>query len=288
MPEKTIDTLVEDVYNLFNEEEHHEPNENNLAELGNNVVALVRQRLARRDDERDPLRFSNLGRPDRQLWYQKNKPELAEKLSAKTFHKFLYGDVIEQLLLFFAKEAGHRVENQQLELEVDGVKGHIDAVVDGVTVDVKSASPYSFKKFKDRTIFDDDPFGYIGQISGYASEVSPDTGAAFFVADKVHGDIGLLKVDPDTVKQWEPKKRIEHLKEVLASPDEPPRCYVAEPEGKSGNMKLGVNCSYCPFKEHCWRDANDGKGLRKFLYYNGPVWLTHVEREPNVQEITNE
>jgi hypothetical protein len=285
--EKTIDTLVEDIYGLFNEDEHHEPNEDNLQELGKNIVELVRRRLARKDDERDPLRFSNLGRPERQLWYQANRPELAEGLSAKTFHKFLYGDMIEQLLIFFAKETGHKVEAEQLELEVDGVKGHIDCVIDGVTVDVKSASPYSFQKFKNGTVFTDDPFGYIGQISIYASQVSPNEGAAFLVADKVHGDIGVVRVDPETVAQWEPAKRIEHLKKTLASPDEPPRCYAAVPEGKSGNMKLGINCSYCPFKEYCWRDANGGKGLRKFLYYNGPVWLAHVEREPNVQEITD-
>jgi hypothetical protein len=53
-------------------------------------------------------------------------------------------------------------------------------------------------------------------------------------------------------------------------------------------MKLGINCSYCPFKEDCWKDANGGMGLRKFIYYNGPVWLTHVEREPKVEEIHEE
>lgn len=288
MPEKTIDTLVSDIYKLFDEEEHHEPSEENLEQLGENVKAMMRRRLARAEDERDPLRFSNLGRPDRQIWYQANLPHLGEKMSAKTFHKFLYGDMIEQVLLFLSKEAGHRVESEQLELEVDGVKGHIDAVIDGVTVDVKSASPYSFTKFKTGEFRDNDPFGYIGQISGYAGIVSPDEGGAFLVADKVHGDIGLARVDPETVRLWEPEKRIAHLKEVLAQPEPPPRCYMPEPEGKSGNLKLGLNCSYCPFKRECWKDANGGQGLRKFIYYRGPVWLTHVEREPNVEEVKDE
>jgi len=57
------------------------------------------------------------------------------------------------------------------------------------------------------------------------------------------------------------------------------------PEGKSGNMKLGVNCSYCPHKVTCWDDANNGDGLRLFLYSNGPMWLTEVQKEPKVQEI---
>jgi hypothetical protein len=284
MPDKTLDTLVEDIYNLFDEREHHEPSQENLQQLGSNIAELVQRRLARADDERTTLRFSSLGRPARQLWYQEHRQELAERLSPATFYKFLYGDVIEQLLLFLAKEAGHDVQSEQLEIEVDGVKGHLDAVIDGVTVDVKSASPYSFTKFKDRSVFSDDPFGYIGQISGYAGHVTPDTGGAFLVADKVHGHITTMVVDPETVAQYELPKRIEHLKEVLAKDEPPPRCYEPVPEGKSGNMKLGVNCSYCPFKEECWKDANGGRGLRKFIYYGGPVWLTHVAREPKVEE----
>lgn len=285
---KSIDTLVDDIYALFNDEEHHEPSEENLQALGKNIQELVRLRLARREDERSPLRFSNLGRPDRQLWYQANKPEVGERMSAKTFFKFLYGDVIEQLLLFLAKEAGHEVTNEQLELELDGIKGHIDATVDGVTVDVKSASPYSFKKFEDRTLLENDPFGYIGQISGYANVLTPNDGAAFLVADKVHGDIGLMKIGPEITKNFKPAERIEHLKEVISSKEMPPRCYPDEPEGKSGNMKLGTNCSYCAYKKDCWSDVNGGRGLRTFFYYGGPKFLTRVVREPDVKEMIDE
>ena len=282
MPE--IDTLVPDIYKLFDEDQHHEPKRENLESLGENIKNIVVLRLAERDNTRTVLRFSSLGRPDRQLWYAANRPELAEKLTPKTFFKFLYGDVIEQLLLFLAKEAGHTVEDEQKEIEVDGVKGHIDARIDGVVVDAKSASPNGFKKFEDRSLFTDDPFGYIGQISGYAEALSPGEGAAFLAADKVHGDIALMKVDADTTRQYEPKKRIEHLKEVIQQPDPPARCYAPVPEGKSGNMKLGTNCSYCAYKFECWKDANNGQGLRTFLYSRGPIYLTHVENEPRVFE----
>ncbi len=285
MGNKDISTLVEDIYDLFDETKHHQPSEENLQQLGANIVDIVRARLGRANEERSALRFSSLGKPDRQLWYKENRPELAERLTPQVYHKFLYGDVIEQLQLFLAKEAGHDVQSEQLEIEVDGVKGHLDAVIDGVTVDVKSASPYAFTKFKDRTLFSDDPFGYIGQISGYASHVTPDTGGAFLVADKVHGSIAVMRVDPDTVASYELPKRIAHLKDVLKEETPPPRCYEPVPEGKSGNMKLGVNCSYCPFKDECWKDANGGRGLRKFIYYGGPTWLTHVAREPKVDEV---
>ena len=97
-----------------------------------------------------------------------------------------------------------------------------------------------------------------------------------------------MTIDPDTVGQYDTEKRIEHLKEVIELPEPPARCYAPVPEGKSGNMKLGMNCSYCAHKFECWKDANDGKGLRTFIYYGGPVYLTHTEREPQVPEVKRE
>jgi hypothetical protein len=63
---------------------------------------------------------------------------------------------------------------------------------------------------------------------------------------------------------------------------EPARTFEPIPEGKSGNMKLGLNCSYCGYKTHCH------PGLRTFAYARGPVFLTDVIREPKetVKEIT--
>lgn len=283
---KDLSSLVADVYDLFGPN-RHEPSEKNLEAFAENLKALMRRRLAGKSDEpRTTLRFSNLGKPDRQLWYDEHPDESqpAETLSPKTEFKFLYGDLIEQLLLFLVKESGHDVQSEQGTVEVDGVRGSLDAVIDGVTVDVKSASPMSFKKFESGRLREDDPFGYIGQISGYASETTPESGGAFLVADKVHGDISLMRVPPDTVAQFRPKPRIEHLKSVLSRPDPPERCYPDVPEGKSGNRKLSVNCSYCRHKFRCWSDVNGGVGLRTFFYGKGPVFLTHVEKEPRVSE----
>ncbi|MCH7925728.1 MAG: hypothetical protein IIC51_09360, partial [Planctomycetes bacterium] len=47
-------------------------------------------------------------------------------------------------------------------------------------------------------------------------------------------------------------------------------------------MKLPIGCSYCPFKQDCYSDANDGKGLRTFLYFRGPTDFAVVKKEPNV------
>ena len=69
--------------------------------------------------------------------------------------------------------------------------------------------------------------------------------------------------------------------------DEPVRSthYNPKPLGKSGNMTLCTECKYCSHKLHCWTDANGGKGLRAFMYANGPVFLTDVKNLPKVPEV---
>lgn len=276
-PSKTIDTLVDDIFSLFDPKQSHVVDEDNLNTFVENMRELVRNRFMERENG-DVLRFSSLGRPDRQIWYM-SRDTNREELSAKTYFKFLYGDVIEQLLLFLAKEAGHSVTHEQEEIEVDGVKGHLDAVIDGVTVDVKSASPYSFQKFKSGKLFEDDPFGYVQQLSGYATVVTPESGGAFLAFNKVDGDICVLPVGPSIVEDYEPGQRIAHLKQVIKRDTLPPRCYEDVEDGKSGNRKLGTNCSYCAFKSSCWPN------LRTFLYSSGPRFLTTVRKVPDVYEV---
>ena len=65
----------------------------------------------------------------------------------------------------------------------------------------------------------------------------------------------------------------------------PAKCYPDVPEGKSGNYKLSINCFYCSYKKECWADANNGHGLRTFMYKKGPVHLTRVSRVPDVPEV---
>lgn len=287
VPEKGLDpvTLPEDIYRLLDDDTNHEVSEENVEWAGEVFKDLLRRRLQKREVKtgEEVLRFSILGKKDRQIWYQANKPETGEKMPGKQNFKFLYGDVLEVLLLFLSKEAGHDVQNTQKGVEEDGVKGSIDAEIDGVLVDVKSASSYSFEKFKSGSYLFDDPFGYVSQLSGYACALAHKR-AGFLVADKVHGDIAYVELDSAYLKGNPPGPRISHLRGVINTAAPPERCYDTVAEGKSGNQKLGVGCSYCPFKEDCWKDANDGKGLRKFFYSRGPVWLTTVKKEPRVDE----
>ena len=277
---KTLDTLVEDIFQLFDPEVDHVPSEENLAVFCENMKELFRARLSKYTPPENPLRFSSLGKPDRMMWYEAHPVEGSkEPMLPKTYLKFMYGDIIEQMLLFLAKEAGHTVEQEQAEVEVSGVKGHIDAIIDGVVVDVKSASPYGYKKFENKTVTEDDPFGYVAQLSGYANVLTPGEGAAWLAQDKVSGDICVSPISPIVVRHHPPGERIEHLREVIERDEPPERCYEDIPDGKSGNRKLDTGCSYCPHKFRCW------PSLRGFVYSSGPRYLTHVERVPDVPEI---
>lgn len=229
------------------------------------------------------LRLSNLGTPcERKLWYDINTPELGEPLDAPAKIKFLFGDILELLLLFWAREAGHKVEGEQDELVVHGVVGHRDCIIDGRVVDCKSASSYSFKKFSSNDLRGNDPFGYLPQLSSYLTasledeRVTDKKRGSFLVIDKTLGKICLdtYKLDPVSEKYVERKKTLVNTKKL------PDRGYDDEPEGKSGNRKLGLNCSYCAFKTSCW------PGLRTYAYSFGPVHLTKIEREPKVPMIT--
>lgn len=228
--------------------------------------------------------MSALGTPDRKLWYKMNKPELEEPIDGSTKLKFLYGDILEQVVIFLAKAAGHRVDHEQLEVEEQGIKGHLDCTIDDRIVDVKSASKFAFEKFKKGLTKDNDSFGYLDQLEAYMAACDQDKGS-FLVINKESGELHLLHHHkPIDEEQFEFKV---HDKILASEGPEPPmtKCYDPVPMGKAGNMRLHTNCGYCGFKKECWKDANSGEGLKSFDYSNGPVYFTHVVKEPKVAEI---
>lgn len=279
-----LSNLVKDIYTVLSE--GCEVTDADATDFGTEIAQLIKDRLEERLGGPRPftLRMSNIGKGARQLWYDKRYGK-EEDLPPATIFKFVFGDIIESLLLFLARMSGHSVTSRQAEVVVEGIKGHIDADIDGVTVDAKSASTYSFRKFADGSLIDDDPFGYIEQLAGYCE--ARDTDGAFLAADKQNGHIAYLAVSRDELKAAvNVQERIKYLKQVTESEVEPERCYSDQPEGESGNRALGTNCSYCSHKGRCWADSNNGLGLRTFLYSSGPKFLTKVVREPKVKEIT--
>jgi hypothetical protein len=278
-----INTIPEDVYNLFDPEIEHIVDETNLEEFAETLKEVLRSKLGRQEARSNPLRFSALGKPNRQVWFEAHpEPGTKEKLIPKTYLKFLYGDVIEALLVLLIKESGHEVTHQQAQVEVDGVIGHTDGLIDGVAMDIKSASPFGYKKFKDRTVTEDDPFGYVAQLSGYADVLTPGKDAAWIAMDKVSGDICVSPLSKMTIQHYKPADRIKELKEVINSESIPDLCHQPVPDGKSGNHKLPTACSYCSHKFRCH------PSLRTFIYSTGPRFLTAVAKVPDVPEVKKE
>lgn len=225
--------------------------------------------------------MSNLGTKClRKLWYTVNAPEKAEPLHWTTRLKFLYGDLIEELVLFLSQISGHSVTGRQDTLEIDGIQGHRDAKVDGTLVDVKSASGYGYRKFEQSLSPDQDAFGYLTQLAAYsrADDGSgvPTGNGAFVAVNKETGEI-CVDVHEDLPTEDIPGI-IARAKQAVSLPEPPERHYGPEPDGKSGNLKLATPCSYCQWKSTCW------PGVRGFAYSGGPRFLTTVAKTPEVPE----
>jgi len=282
---KKINTLVEDIYSLFNLsaiDMSEEDVDKYVEEFGEMVKLHTKKFLYAEESVDKKLRLSQIGKPDRQLWYDINLNKERENLAPSTRIKFLYGYILEEFLLMCASIAGHDVKDQQKEVSVGGVVGHQDCIIDDVLVDVKSASTSSFKKFKNNNLLEDDPFGYIAQISAYA-QANGLKDAAFLAIDKSTGEIVLTPVH--SMEFINAEARVKHLKGLVSSNAIPNRCYDPIPDGKSGNFKLPVGCVFCSHKRECWSDANSGRGIRVFKYAQGKRYLVQIGKEPDVPEV---
>ena len=284
---KTIDTLVKDIYDLFslNPIKMDEKEvDKHIDTFGEMLKVHIKAFMYEEPRTKGNLRLSAIGKPDRQLWYDVNSKKEIEDLTPSTRIKFLYGYILEELLLLCASIAGHKVTDQQKEVNIEGVLGHQDSMIDDVLIDCKSASAYSFKKFKQNNLLEDDPFGYIAQISAYA-EANQVNKAAFLVIDKSSGEICLTPVHQ--MEMINAKERVKHLKGMVSNNHVPDRCYDPVADGESGNLKLAIGCVYCSHKRECWSDCNNGQGLRAFRYSRGLSYLTRVAKEPKVEEVVN-
>jgi len=283
---KTIDTLSADIETIL--QEGFFPSEENIELMGENIKELLRTRFSDYKTKGEPktLRMSNLGKGSRSLYYDlKETDPYKDPYSAQTRVKFFIGDLLEQLFIFFIKEAGHTINSEQLELEIDGVLGHPDGVVDGIPLDIKTASTYSFNdKFAKGNLLnkkESDSFGYVGQISAYAQALGA-TEAAFLAIDKQHGDWCVLKVED--IDMIDVPAKIAEVRHSLDNDEVPERCYDPIVH-KNGNVEISKNCFWCRHKHTCFEDANDGRGLRTFKYSNKKVDLIHVEKLPKVEEL---
>jgi len=291
---KNIKTLVQDIDDMLsgvmNDGISPEISDDVFKEFGKNCAyALRRQLTARPVDASKNLRVSSLGKCQRVLWYEANSSQPTEDNVGSLVTRFLLGDLIEEVVLAYAKAAGHTVEMEQKEITLttpdgtESIKGHIDCVIDGHLVDVKSASSYAFKsKFKEGGLLHDDAFGYLDQIASYGYALGNTPIGGFLAMDKQSGELCLYNPPPRTRSALQPDEKLAEVIESNGALDPPERPYAPKASGKSGNEELPINCQYCKRKRECY----EGSPLRIFQSSTGPKYLTKIVREPRMQEIT--
>lgn len=284
---KTLETLISDIYEVLdglNSDKGIDISEELMEDFLYNMKDAL-EGWSTPHLQSKTIRMSNVGRPLRRVWYDMKDTDSGSSkkiMHPSNFIKFLYGHLLEQVAILLIKLSGHKVTAMQKEVEVDGIKGHMDCKIDGEVVDIKTASNFSFKKFSEGTLIDDDPFGYMAQLAGYEEAEGTEDGG-FFAINKESGEICLFR--PGNLSKPNIRTKISTIKESLEVDEPPAICYPPVPEGKKGNLRLTSGCVYCPHKAKCWKDSNNGNGLRAFKYSNGVKYFTRVISMPKVMEI---
>ncbi len=285
---KKIENLVEDIYEKISSLAGGEPldiSDEAIDKFGESMKDALKAWATPRENKEPTLRMSNIGRPERQLWFDMNSPATAQTHTPATMIKFLFGHLCEELVLFFVEMAGHEVTDTQKEVKVKGIVGHMDCKIDGEVVDIKSASRFAFQKFVNGTLADSDPFGYLAQLTGYEKNEGTDQGG-FLVINKEGGDLCFFK--PEELDKPNIDAKINSTKKTIKRKTPPFKlCYAPVAEGTYGNYKIAKTCNYCPHKFLCHKDSNNREGLRVFKYAKGLAYFTAVNKQPNVLEITD-
>lgn len=204
------------------------------------------------------LRMSNIGRKRCQLWFEKNSPESRLADSPYFVINMILGDIVEAVfkgLLRASKVDFEDSEHVALETKHKKVEGTYDLVLNGKVDDVKSASPWAYEnKFTDfATLQSKDSFGYVAQLVGYAKAKGVPVGG-WWAINKANGSFKY--VSANGVDMESEYKKIEDTISYVENDEPFERCYEPVEEtyyGKpSGNKKLGIECSFCNYREACW------------------------------------
>ena len=226
--------------------------------------AVIRQFGSGKSRDEFRLRMSNIGRPTCQLWFEKNKPETALPKPTTFVMNMMLGDIVEAVFKGLLTESGVDFDDtDKVTLKVGDsndtrVSGSYDLIMGGAVDDIKSASDWSYRnKFESYdTLKKSDPFGYIGQLTGYA-QASDKRAGGWWVVNKANGSFKYVPAAIDM------RKELTKLKETVEKVNENKfeRCFEAVPEtyrGKpSGNMVLNDNCRFCDYRFECWPNMQE-------------------------------
>ena len=214
--------------------------------------------------------MSGLGRPLCQQ--QLEKQGLKQDVAYNDVIRFLIGDLVEAAAILVMKAAGVNVQQEQgqCSLELDGqtVNGTLDVIIDDKVWDIKSTSPWSFEnKFSGRGGYDaikeDDPFGYIMQGFLYSESQGLPFGG-WIAINKSSGEWDFVEA-PDNQDEDRETYLKEAAQRVRAIVNDAkfkipftslPETYTYKGvKYETGNRLVPKTCTFCSFKENCWKSA---------------------------------
>ena len=106
---KKLENLVSDIYSVLSpltEGEALDISDEDIDDFGEAIKDVVRHWATPKARDSNTLRMSNIGKPSRQLWYDlKYKREESSFEYSHLPIKFLYGHLLEEVLLFLVKMA---------------------------------------------------------------------------------------------------------------------------------------------------------------------------------------
>ena len=235
-----------------------------IKQIGLDVMAAAARQFGEGRSRKDgfTLRMSNVGRPTCQLWYDKNKPEVALPLPTTFVMNMMIGDIVEAVFKALLTEAGVKYEDTDkvsLDLGDDSVSGSYDLIIDGAVDDIKSASDWSYRnKFESYdSLASGDGFGYVAQLAGYAKASGKKAGG-WWVVNKANGQ---FKYVPATGLDID--KEVSQIKDTVQTVKENKfeRCFEPVPEtfrGKpTGNKVLNDGCKFCSYRFDCWDNLTE-------------------------------
>jgi len=236
----------------------------NIDKIAEDIKEALHRQLGSQNSRKEfRLRMSNIGRPTCQLWFEKNQPEKALPFPKNFVMNMMLGDIVEAVFKGLLRQAGVAYEDSKkvsMELKIDKkIEGTYDIVMDDAVDDIKSASDWSYKnKFESfDTLASEDPFGYVGQLAGYAQATNKRAGG-WWVINKANGNFKYVPADGlDLTKEID---KLSSNLDVVES-NEFKRCFEPVEEtfrGKpTGNKVLTKTCSFCRYKHACWENLQE-------------------------------
>ncbi len=137
-----VTDVEKDIYTKLDSAIDHVPSPELAAEYAMRIGGELAKATRPRTSVREPgkLWASDLGEScHRKTYYKFCEPDKGQPLMGHTKFKFLYGNILEEAVLYMAEEAGHKVEYQQNPVRINiptanggewQVSGRIDGIVD--------------------------------------------------------------------------------------------------------------------------------------------------------------